>query len=156
MKVNVQHINPFVRATMETWKLMLSSEAKPGKIKMGESKNQTHDVSGIIGLSGGAKGAISLSFEKKTAFRVVSKFIGEEINEMNDDILDGIGELANIIAGAAKKELSEFNISISLPTVITGKGHNVNEAKDVLFMVIPFTFETFTFELGVALKSVEH
>jgi chemotaxis protein CheX len=156
MNVNVQHINPFIRATMETWKSMLFCEAKPGKVQLKESSNIIHDISGIIGISGGAKGAVSLSFEKQTAFKVVSKFIGEEINEMNEDIVDAIGELANIIAGAAKKELSEFNISISLPTVITGKGHSVNEAKDVLSMIIPFTFDNSTFELGVALKSVEN
>jgi chemotaxis protein CheX len=156
MNVNVEHINPFIRATMETWSSMLACEAKPGKVQLKKNSNLIHDISGIIGISGGAKGAVSLSFENKTAFKAVSKFIGEEINEMNEDIVDAIGELANIIAGAAKKELSEFNISISLPTVITGRGHSVNEAKDVLSMIIPFTFDNSTFELGVALKSVEN
>lgn len=153
--VKVEHINPFISATIESFKTMVGTAVVPGKIKLKDNKNLTHDISGIIGLSGGAKGAISLSFPVDVALEVVSNFIGEPITELNEDVTDAIGELANIIAGYAKKDLAEFNISISLPSVVTGKGHQISDAKDVLSMVIPFTWNDKSFDLGVALKSIE-
>jgi chemotaxis protein CheX len=140
---------------METFKSMLGVELKLGKVRLKNDTKVTHDISGIIGLSGDAKGAVALSFPEVVAFDAVSKFIGEEIKEMNADVTDATGELANIIAGAAKKDLTDFSIGISLPTVVTGRGHSVFEAKDVLSMLIPFTYESFTFDLAVALKSKE-
>lgn len=151
--VKVEHINPFIAATIESFKTMVGTAVVPGKIKLKDNNNLTHDISGIIGLSGGAKGAISLSFPVDVALEVVSNFIGEPVTELNEDVTDAIGELANIIAGYAKKDLAEFNISISLPSVVTGRGHQISDAKDVLSMIIPFTFNGLSFDLGVALKS---
>jgi len=132
---------------------MIGVEVKPGKIRLKDNANTTHDISGIIGLSGGAKGAISLSFPKDCALDIVSKFVGESINEVNEDVTDAVGELSNIIAGYAKKDLAEFKIQISLPSVITGIGHQISDAKDVKAMIIPFSYENYNFDLGVALIS---
>ncbi len=153
MKVKVEHVNPFIKATIETFKSMVGVEVKLGKVRLKNDTKVSHDISGIIGLSGDAKGAVAISFPQEVAFDAISRFVGEEIKEMNADITDATGELANIIAGAAKRDLTDFSISISLPTVVTGKGHSVYEAKDVLSMLIPFTYENFTFDLAVALKS---
>ncbi|MGL1935721.1 MAG: chemotaxis protein CheX [Fibrobacterales bacterium] len=151
--VKVEHINPFIKATIESFSTMIGVTLKPGKIQLKDTASTIHDISGIIGLSGGARGAIAISFPKACALDVVSKFIGEEINDINEDVTDAIGELANIIAGYAKKDLTEFSIQISLPSVITGEGHKVSDAKDVTAMVIPFTYDSFSFDLGVALVS---
>lgn len=151
--VKVEHINPFIKATIETFKAMLAVDLKMGKPRLRGDTNTSHDISGIIGISGDAKGAIALSFPKNTALDTVGKFIGEAIPDINADVTDAIGELANIIAGAAKKDLKDFSVSISLPTVITGAGHSVCEAKDVISMLVPFTYEDLTFDLAVALKS---
>jgi chemotaxis protein CheX len=151
--INVNHINPFLKATVETFRTMLNVDVKPGKLRLKDNTTSQHDISGIIGLSGGAKGAIAISFPEAVALDVVGKFIGETKTSMDEDVTDAVGELANIIAGAAKKDLVDFSISISLPSVITGKGHSISEAKDVLSMVMPFTYEDKEFELGVALKS---
>lgn len=151
--VKVEHVNPFIKATIETFSKMLSLDVKIGKPRLKGDTNATHDVSGIIGISGDARGAIALSFPLTTALDSVSRFIGETMTEMNPDVHDAIGELANIIAGAAKRDLTDFKISISLPTVVSGAGHSIYEAKDVLSMLIPFTYENHSFDLAVALKS---
>lgn len=151
--VKVEHVNPFIKATIETFQKMLSIDIKIGKPRLKGDTNATHDVSGIIGLSGDAKGAVAVSFPMLTALDAVGRFIGEQVTEMNPDVHDAIGELANIIAGAAKRDLTDFKISISLPTVVSGTGHSIYEAKDVLSMLIPFTYENHAFDLAVALKS---
>jgi chemotaxis protein CheX len=153
VSVKVEHVNPFIKATLETFSKMLSVQIQMGKPRLKGDTNATHDVSGIIGLSGDAKGAVALSFPLDTALDAVSRFIGEKVTEMNADVHDAIGELANIIAGAAKRDLTDFKISISLPTVVSGTGHQIYEARDVLSMLIPFSYEGKTFDLAVTLKS---
>jgi chemotaxis protein CheX len=151
--VKVEHVNPFIKATLETFTMMVGVKATIGKPRLKGDTAVTHDVSGIIGLTGDAKGAVALSFPENTAIDTVARFIGEPLTEMSPDVHDAIGELANIIAGAAKRDLTDFKISISLPTVVSGAGHQIYEAKDVLSMLIPFQYDNFTFDLAVALKS---
>jgi chemotaxis protein CheX len=151
--IKVEHINPFVTSTMETFVKMVGIEAKPGKIALKKNTSLIYDVSGIIGLSGGAKGVVSLSFPKASALKITNKFMGANHSDFNPETNDAIGELANIVAGNAKKGLTEFNIQISLPSVIMGENHQIMEAKDVLSFVVPFTTECGDFHMGVSLKS---
>ncbi len=153
ISVKVEHVNPFIQSTMETFTKMVGISAKPGKIQLKQSSALSYDISGIIGLSGGAKGMIALSFPKATAIKVTNKFVGVDNTEMNDDTVDAMGELANIVAGNAKKGLSEFNINISLPSVVMGEQHQVKEPKDVFSFIVPFTTELGNFDLAVSLKS---
>jgi chemotaxis protein CheX len=151
--VKVEHINPFVSATVETFKSMVRTTAAPGRIMLVKGANLQYDISGIIGLSGGAKGTVALSFPKITALKTVSEFIGEKIVTVDETVKDAIGELANIVAGAAKKDLSQFKISISLPTVIFGDGHEVLGGKEVIPMAVPFESPLGPFNLIVGFKS---
>ncbi len=149
----VEHINPFLKATVEAFSTMIGMSPTPGKPYLKRGSGISYDVSGVIGLSGDAKGSIVISFPRVTALKVVSAFLGEKIISLNDDVTDAVGELANIIAGSAKKNLNDFNINISLPTVVLGENHNIFEPKDVLCMIIPFTCEAGNFDVAVNLKS---
>lgn len=151
--VKVEHINPFITATTETFQTMVRTKVVPGKIILVKGSNLQHDISGIIGLSGGAKGTITLSFPKLTALKTVSQFIGEKIVTMDEIVKDAVGELANIVAGAAKKDLSQFKISISLPTVVVGDGHEVQGGKEVIPLAVPFDSPLGNFSLIVSFKS---
>lgn len=151
--VKVEHINPFVSATIETFQSMMKTTVTPGKIILVKGAELHHDISGIIGLSGGAKGTITLSFPKLTALKTVSAFIGEKVVTMDEIVKDAIGELANIVAGAAKKDLTQFKISISLPTVIVGDGHEVMGGKEVIPLAVPFESPFGKFSLIVGFKS---
>jgi chemotaxis protein CheX len=103
VSIKVEQINPFIMATIETFKSMIKTEVKPGKVTLERHSGFQSDLSGIIGLSGGAKGSVSMTFPKITALKVVSAFIGERIVTVDEVVVDAIGELANIVAGAAKK-----------------------------------------------------
>ena len=151
--IKVEHINPFVTATVETFQSMLNTKVVPGKIFLVKGAKLQHDISGIIGLSGGAKGTVTLSFPKISALKSVSAFIGEKVAVMDDVVKDAIGELANIVAGAAKRDLAQFKISISLPTVIIGENHEVQGGKEVTPMGVPFESPLGNFCLIVGFQS---
>jgi chemotaxis protein CheX len=149
----VEHINPFITATMATFQSMLHASVVPGKLFVVKGAILQHDISGIIGLSGGAKGMVALSFPRLTALKAVSSFLGEKVVTMDATVKDAIGELANIVAGAAKKDLSGYKISISLPTVVVGDRHEVQGGKDVIPLAVPFDSPLGSFSLIVSFKS---
>lgn len=153
ISLKVEHINPFIVATIETFKSMIKIDAKPGPISLTRIKSFQFDISGIIGLSGGAKGTVSLTFPKITALKIVSAFVGEKIVTMDAGVIDAIGELANIVAGAAKSGLTNYNINISLPTVVTGENHDLSGSKDVTPIFVPFETVLGSFSLVVSFKS---
>ena len=53
------------------------------------------DISGIIELTGSAKGSLALSFSEACTLRIVSNMLIEEITTLNNDIHDAIGEITN-------------------------------------------------------------
>jgi chemotaxis protein CheX len=132
---------------------MLGIEVKPEKPNIKTSPYPTYDISGIIGLSGTAQGNIAISFPKIIALKIVSKMIGTDIKVVGPELADGIGELANIIAGNAKKDLTQFQLSISLPNVIIGKGHTIANPSGVPAMIVPFVSPLGNFAMEISLKS---
>lgn len=153
MSIKAEHVNPFITATMETFASMVRLKVTPGKVKLKAGDPLSYDISGIIGLSGGAKGSVAISFPRASAFAIVKAFTGSsEVEEAG--VIDAVGELANIIAGAAKRDLSAHNISISLPTVVTGKDHGINGPVDTVNMVVPFESEHGRFDLAISFKSL--
>lgn len=151
--MNVAYINPFINSLVTTFNTMMKQEIKPGKLYIKSTRELTYDVSGIIGLSGSAQGTVVLSFPKVVALKVVSSMLGMEIKIVGPEVSDAIGELANIVAGYAKQGLAQFNLSISLPSVVIGKNHSVASLTQSPFIVIPFTSPFGEFAMEVSLKT---
>ena len=152
--MDVKFVNPFLKAANDTFKTMMGIEPEMGKpiVKTGAVEHH-YDVSGIIGLSGEAQGSISISFSKITALKVVSKMLGVELKIVNADLTDGIGEIANIIAGYAKQYLTDCKVSVSLPKVVVGSGHELSAPAGVSTVVIPYDCELGEFAVEIALKT---
>lgn len=151
--IKAEHVNPFIKATMETFTSMVNVKVVPGKVRLKADSELSYDVSGIIGLSGGAKGSVALSFPRVSALAYVRAFTGEKVVSTSN-LVDAIGELANIIAGAAKRDLAQYKVSISLPTVVMGEKHAINGPADTVNMVVPFDSEAGKFELAICFKSL--
>ncbi len=151
--MDVSYVNPFIRATVDTFSTMIGTGAKPGRPHLKTEPYPSHDVSGIIGLSGDAQGSIAISFPRALSFKLVSKMLQTPIKVMGPELTDGIGELANIIAGNAKQHFNGMNLSISLPNVVVGKGHVLGVQKGIPTMVVPFESVLGEFAMEVTLKT---
>jgi chemotaxis protein CheX len=151
--VDVSYINPFIIATDNCFTKMMNLTINAQQPLIKKYPYPEYDISGVIGLSGEAQGSISLSFSKATATRFVKTMLGniESINE--DDLIDGVGEIVNIIAGNAKAYLTKFSLSISLPNVIIGNNHTLAGQSGSPTIVVPFTCQTVTFIMEVSLKT---
>lgn len=150
--MKAQYINPFLNATLSLFKDFLSLEVSSGKPAILENPKDLSEVSALIGLAGETTGAVVLSFSHDTALKVVSLMTGTKYAFLGSEVLDGVGELVNIIAGNAKKDLNDFRISISLPGVITGNNYRINWPKGIPIITIPFQSSIGDFTVNVSLK----
>jgi len=150
--MKVEYINPFVNATLNTYKTMLEEEVKPGKPELKSEPFPHFDVSGVIGISGDLVGNVVVSFPKITALRTVSKFAGEEIKVVGNELADGVAELVNIIAGSALPQLQGLRVAISLPTTILGTDHRIAGQKQAHSILVPFSSSFGEFSLEVNFK----
>jgi chemotaxis protein CheX len=113
------------------------------------------DVSAIIGIAGEAKGVVVLSFSEDLARILTSRLTGRPKEEIDEDVVDTIGEVVNIVAGNAKKGLEEYRLMISLPSIVRGKNHKIAwPGKSAPVIAIPFETEFGPFNLAVVLENI--
>jgi chemotaxis protein CheX len=151
--MDVTFVNPFLKATTDTFKTMMGIDPQMGKPIVKNTSEHHYDVSGVIGISGEAQGSIAISFSKLAALKTASKMLGVELKIVGPELTDAIGEIANIIAGYAKQYLTQFKVSISLPNVIIGSGHELVAPTGISAIVIPYKCELGEFAVEVALKT---
>ncbi len=152
--MQVEHINPFVAALKNTFKTMLSCEARRGNLAVKQNSRAAHDVSGVIGLSGKAVGTVVVSFSTQVALKAASTMLLTEATQINDEVLDAVGELTNMVAGGAKAELEEYKLMVSLPNVITGPAHEVHFPSEVTPISIAFDTDWGPISLEVGLAPI--
>ena len=80
----------------------MNCEARRGEIVLANTKKRHYPISGVIGLSGRAVGTVVINLSEEVALKAASVMLMTEMTSLNDDVLDAVGELANMIAGQAK------------------------------------------------------
>jgi len=147
-------INPFIDATLNVLGTMASTRARAGKPYIKKDKVARGDVTGVIGLTGEARGTISVSFSEKSILAIVSNMFGEEIKELNEEINDAVGELSNMISGQARKMLEELGKTLhgAIPSVIMGKNHTLTHMTTSPVIAIPFSTDNGDFTIEVCIE----
>jgi len=136
--MKVEYINPFLSSAISVFNTMLGTSLTRGEPFLKDGTQPNHEISGLIGLSGKAKGMVVLSMSREVALNAAGTMLGTQLKEINADVADAVGELTNMIAGAAKAQLEHLELSVSLPTVITGKAHCIDFPKNTMPICIPF------------------
>ncbi|GAX88182.1 conserved hypothetical protein [Lebetimonas natsushimae] len=111
----VEMLPYFVKSTIESIELLTGTEAKREKaelstIEIDKSKNY---ISSSIGFYGDVDGLLVLIFSEKLSKKISKILIGEEI-ESKEELVDMVGEFANIIVGNVKSEFQKEDIEIEL------------------------------------------
>lgn len=152
--MKADYINPFIESTIAVFSTMVGIEPTKDKLYIKKGEQAAHDVSGVIGLAGQASGSVIISMPEDLTLEIVSKFIGEEKTEIDEEVVDAIGELINMIAGSSKKVFSEkgLRFKISIPNVIVGKGHKIRKPSGVPCLGVRFKVKDKSFVIEVMLK----
>jgi chemotaxis protein CheX len=149
--MDVAYINPFIESTQRVFRTMLQVPVTVGKPFISKV-HAPHDVSAIIGMSGDVIGSVVLSFPAPVARLIVGKFVGMEMPSDSEEFADAVGELVNMISGAAKAQFQGKDVSISCPSVILGSGHQVARPSDTVGVCIPCTVYCGEFCIDVAIR----
>lgn len=149
--MRAEYINPFIKSLVNTFSTMLGCDVMRGELQLKDNCVALHEVSGTIGLSGKAVGTVVVSLSKEVALKAASAMLMMEATELDDDVIDAVGEITNMVAGAAKAQLEEYELSISLPNVITGTGHEIRFPSEVKPICVPFSspWGELTLEVGL-------
>jgi chemotaxis protein CheX len=152
--MRVEYINPFIAALRNAFLTMLGCEVRRREVSLKNDVAPKFDVSGIIGLSGQAIGTVVLSLSEQVALKAASTMLMCETTEINADVVDAVGELTNMVAGAAKAKLEEYHLAVTLPSVITGRNHAVRFPSDVTPICVHFDTDWGPLALEVGLAPV--
>jgi chemotaxis protein CheX len=147
--MRAEYVNPFLKSTIETFKTMVGLKVKPGKIFLLKDSQLVADIFGVIEISGNLEGSVAMAYPRDTAIKISSKFLGEDIRELNASVIDCVGELSNIVTGFAKKDLQDLRVVISLPKVFQNRD-DVVIPKNAPVVCIPFDSELGSFVIEVS------
>jgi chemotaxis protein CheX len=116
---------PFVDAVKHVCETMLQSRCQVGPVTSVGSGHRMYPVTAVIGLSGELSGSLSFSVRVSGACQIAARMTGMECTEVDELVRDGVGEMANMIAGAGKRNLTGVKLSLGLPQVILGEEYTV-------------------------------
>ena len=152
--MDVNLINPFIDATLNVLETMASTKARAGKPYIKKDQVARGDVTGVIGLTGEARGTISVSFTEKSILAIVSNMFKKEMKELNEEVKDAVGELSNMISGQARKILEELGKTLhgAIPSVIMGKNHTLTHMTTSPIIAIPFSTDNGDFTIEVCIE----
>jgi CheY-specific phosphatase CheX len=112
------------------------------------------DVTAVMGLAGErGDGFVGLTLDRELAANLVARLLSMDPEALSDDdVCDGIGELINMTAGAARSTLlnTPYSFKVALPNVITGTGHKVSYPRNAQCWTATLETEAQRFQLLLA------
>ncbi|MCD6580827.1 MAG: chemotaxis protein CheX [Desulfuromusa sp.] len=141
-------------ATQEIFSSMVMLDVTPGEPFKRADSTLVNSISGIIGLAGTIKGMLAIHLPDKAALAVTTAFLGMDVEEIDEDVCDAIGELANMLGGSMKAILDPngSKVQLSMPSAIHGEEYAVDCLADAESVTVPFAFngQTFMVELQIS------
>ncbi|BCO08558.1 chemotaxis protein CheX [Desulfolithobacter dissulfuricans] len=143
-----------IEATVEIFTTMVMmdvSVAGEPKQELGQLKNT---ITGMVGLAGTYKGVLAVHIPSHVALAITSSFLGMDVDEMNEDVQDAIGEIANMLGGNVKTTLSDSgkDIQLSLPSTISGEEYSFISQNQGEKVIIPFQAPDGVFHVELELE----
>ena len=98
-------------------------------------------ITGMIGVHGGVSGFITANFAEQVALNAIGGLLQEEVDSLSAQVIDGVGEITNLIAGGIKKGLAGSDWAfqyVTVPSVIIGPNYEITYAKGLEFLSAAF------------------
>lgn len=147
-------IPKIIDATREIFSGMVMMEVSTDGEPLQHLGIMKNSITGMVGLAGIYRGVLAVHIPNQVALAITSSFLGMEVDEMNEDVQDAIGEIANMLGGNIKTILSEKgkDIQLSLPSTISGEEYTFLSQDNVYQAIIPFKVADGTFMVEFELE----
>jgi chemotaxis protein CheX len=143
--------NEIIAGTQDVFSTMLMVELENEPVIENRKCEIKSNLTSMIGLGGEIRGLLAVHCPGVVAKEITGTFLGMDVADLNDDVMDAIGEIANMVAGNIKVSCAKININVELaiPTSIVGESFHVSGIVDANRIIVPFKMagDTFWVEL---------
>jgi chemotaxis protein CheX len=98
-------------------------------------------ITGLIGVHGNVSGFITVNLAEQFALAAVGGLLQDKFDELTAQVVDGVGEITNLIVGGVKKSLASSPwafTNITVPSVIVGNGYKLAFARGLEYLCVSF------------------
>ncbi len=98
-------------------------------------------ITGLIGVHGNVSGFITVNLAERVALTTVSGLLQEQVEAVSNQVIDGVGEITNIVSGGIKKGLvgTPWAFShVTVPSVIVGQNYQIAFTKGLEYLSATF------------------
>ncbi len=143
-----------IESTIEIFTGMVMMEIAVAGVPLAKLGPLKKSITGMVGLAGTHKGVLAVHFPQEVALAVTSNFLGMDVEEVNEDVQDAIGEIANMLGGNLKTILSDRgkDIQLSLPSTIFGDEYAFSSQAEGDQVILPFKAPAGLFYVEVELE----
>jgi chemotaxis protein CheX len=135
-------VNLIQESTESVFSTMLGLEVSSGRSDISQGAvAPSHGVAALVGMAGSWVGTGSIDCSAPMACLFAGAMLGSEYRSVDDDVLDAIGEVANMIVGHIKTNVESVAgpMELSLPTVVYGHNFVTRSQRHIQWNVVPFT-----------------
>jgi chemotaxis protein CheX len=139
-KTVIPHI---VKATQEVFETMVFKTLRPGDPITGLAAGTLANVVATVGFAGQRSGLVAFHASVQAANEIAGSMLGIAPSEVNGEMPDAMGEVANMIAGGFRLKLKAdgTDVAISVPTVTTGSDFHTRYVTPVSRVLCPFRLD---------------
>ncbi|SHJ06673.1 chemotaxis protein CheX [Malonomonas rubra DSM 5091] len=132
-----------IHTTEEIFNTMIFMEISSGQVLTEGQEVLDCHVSSMIGLSGDFNSMLSIHCPGNIGRAITSEMLGMDVEEIDEDVKDTLGEIANMVAGGLKESFAaeDINLELSIPTTVSGKSYTVSSPTKSNRVIIPFKLE---------------
>ncbi len=98
-------------------------------------------VTGMIGLHGDVSGFVTVNMSETVACSAVGGLLQDRFERLSPQVVDGVGEMTNIISGGIKRTLVGTRWAfkhVTVPSVIVGHRYQIAYAKGIEYACATF------------------
>lgn len=98
-------------------------------------------VTGMIGVHGAVSGFVTVNMAERVALATVGGLLQDRFEKLTAQVIDGVGEISNIVSGGVKKGLAGTPWAFShvtVPSVIVGRNYEIAYARGLQYLAATF------------------
>jgi chemotaxis protein CheX len=135
-----QHLVRAVRDSVESALMMCGTQARCVGVSIVPGR-EVGKITGLIGVHGRVSGFVTVNMAERVAIRAVEGLLQDRFGQLCPQVVDGAGEITNLIGGGIKSALAGTPWSfshITIPSVIVGQGYQIAYARGLEFACVTF------------------
>lgn len=130
-----------IDGTQEVFSTMLMVELEADGPIEGQGGDVASNITSMIGLGKDIRGMLAVHCPGAVAKDITGTLLGMEVEKLDEDVKDAVGEIANMVAGNLKVFFQGYdkNIELAIPTSVVGNSFRTSGMFGAQRVAVPFS-----------------